>query len=139
MCALVVGFLISGIAATVGCGSGATRAGTARVRGTVTIDGQPIPSDARANITFRPAAGTSGRTAGAPVVDGRYDCTDAPVGDVKVYISIMRPTGRMITESDNRPFAEMGSAIADKYATGIDLEITGDSTDQDFDLEASGG
>ena len=115
-----------------GCGAG-RREGTAHIQGTVTLGGQPLPANAQANITIAPAE--KGRSAGAVVSDGRYDCPDAPVGKVKVYFSVMRPTGKMITETDNRPYAEMGSIIASKYASGIDLEITGDNANQDFDLE----
>jgi hypothetical protein len=114
------------------CGT-SRRDGTAHIQGTVTLGGQPLPANAQANITIAPAE--KGRTAGAVVTDGRYDCPDAPVGKVKVYFSVMRPTGKMITEADNRPFAEMGSIIASKYASGIDLEIAGDNANQDFDLE----
>lgn len=128
--------LLFAVVMEVGCGE--KRSGTARVQGTVTIDGQPIPADATGNVLFRPGEGTTGRTAGASIVNGRYDCADAPVGKVKVFFSINKPTGRMITESDNRPFAEIGSIISQKYSSGIDAEITGDSSDQDFDLESRG-
>jgi hypothetical protein len=116
----------------VGCDTG-RRSGTAHVQGTLTIGGQPLPADAQANITFVPES--KGRSAGAVVTNGKYDCPDAPLGKTKAYISVMRPTGRMITESDNRPFAEIGSIIADKYASGVDLEITEDNASIDFDLD----
>jgi hypothetical protein len=115
-----------------GCGTD-RRAGTAHLQGTVTINGQPLPDDAQANVTFAPAS--KGRTAGAVITNGEYDCPDAPLGKVKAYFSVMRPTGRTITETDNRPYAEVGSIIASKYASGIDLDVSGDNANQDFDLE----
>jgi hypothetical protein len=115
-----------------GCDTG-RRSDTAHVQGTLTIGGEPLPSDAQANVTFVPAA--KGRSAGAAVTDGKYDCPDAPLGNVKAIISVMRPTGKMITESDNRPYAEVGSIIANKYSSGVDVEITEDNTTLDFDLE----
>lgn len=117
---------------TLGCGKH-SRPGTAHVSGTITIGGQPLPSDAQANLIFVPVAG--GRSAGAAVTNGRFSCDDAPVGKVKFYPNIARRTGRMITESDNRPYPEVASMIAPKYSAGIELEIVGDDTNLDFDLE----
>jgi hypothetical protein len=128
--ALVIGVVL--VVVTSGCGGG-SRPNTARLEGTITIDGQPLPADAHASITFMPMS--AGRSAGSAVTNGRYVCQDAPMGRVKVYPSISRPTGRMITESDNRPFPEVASIIASKYASGMEVEITGDNTSQDFDLE----
>jgi hypothetical protein len=117
---------------TLGCGK-SSRPGTAQVAGTITIGGQPLPSDAQANLIFVPVAG--GRSAGAPVSNGRFSCDDAPTGKVKFYPNIARRTGRMITESDNRPYPEVVSMIAPKYSAGIELDITGDDANLDFDLE----
>jgi hypothetical protein len=69
------------------------------------------------------------------VANGKYDCPDVPLGKVRVYFSVMRPTGKMITESDNRPFPEVASIIASKYASGIEIDVTGDNSNQNFDLE----
>ena len=114
------------------CDSG-RRSGTARLQGTVTLNGQPLPADAQANVTFSPV--DKGRTAGTVVANGEYDCPDVPLGKVRVYFSVMRPTGKMITESDNRPYPEVASIIAQKYASGIEIEVTDDNSNQDFDLE----
>ena len=117
---------------SLGCGS-SSRSGTAHVQGTVTIGGQPLPADAQASLTISPIS--KGRTAGAVITNGRYDCADAPVGKVKVFFNVMQKTGKMITEADNRPYAEVGSIISPKYSSGVEAEITGDNTNQDFDLE----
>ena len=84
---------------------------------------------------FRPSAAGQGRTAGVALVNGTYDCPDAPTGKVKVFVLIQSPTGKVTTESDGHTFDEMASIIAEKYAGGIDLEIEGDNVRQDFDLE----
>ena len=129
----MVGIVAIGVAlATAGCGTRA-RPGTARLEGTITIGGQQLPTDANANLAFRPMSG--GRSAGAAVTNGKYICKDAPMGKVKVCPSIERPTGRMLVESDNRPYPEVASIIASKYALGIDIEVAGDETKLDFDLE----
>jgi hypothetical protein len=130
--ATTVALLAACALGVLGCGK-SSRPGTAHVAGTITVGGQPLPSDAQANLIFVPVAG--GRSAGAAVTNGNFACDDAPVGKVKLYANIARRTGRMITESDNRPYPEVASMIAPKYAAGIELEITGDDDQLNFDLE----
>lgn len=127
--------MISALVVAFGCGKAEKH--VARIQGVVTIDGQPLPADAMANVSFRPTLPGQGRAAGATVVGGKFDCRDAPLGKVKVYIDVQRVTGRMIQESDGVPFREVRSIISPKYGSGIDLEITGDDDSQDFDLDSS--
>ena len=82
---LFVAVFVSTSSMLTGCDTG-RRSDTAHVQGTVTIGGEPLPDDAQANITFVPA--TKGRSAGAAVTNGKYDCPDAPLGKVKAYISV---------------------------------------------------
>ena len=126
--------LVALVCVTIAACDTGRRSDTARLQGTVTLVGQPLPADAQANITFAPVE-KKGRTAGAVVQNGKYDCPDVPLGKVRVYFSVMRQTGKMITESDNRPFPEVASVIASKYASGIEIEVTDDNSSQNFDLE----
>jgi hypothetical protein len=128
----VAGFVALASLTITSCNAG-SRPGTAHLEGTVTIDGQPLPADAQASITFRPMSG--GRSAGATVSGGKYVCHDAPLGKVKVYVAVERPTGKMLVESDNRPYPEVASIIASKYSLGIDVDVTGDNRKLDFELE----
>jgi hypothetical protein len=130
-CRLFVLLVVADLISATGCGN--AQKNVAHLEGVVTIDGQPLPSDAQASIRFSPMS--RGRSAGAAVENGKYSCTDAPMGKVKVYLTVTRPTGKMLTESDNRPYPEVASIIASKYVPGIDIEVTGDNAKQDFDLE----
>lgn len=132
-CGLLLAAL--GAAVLVGCGGGGDP-NTARVYGSVTIDGQPVPNDAVATITFRPLDASSGRTTGTQVTDGKYVCPDVPRGSVKAYIQIIQPTGRTV-EMDGRMVPETRNLIAERYSsTGIDLEIDSRSVAHDFELES---
>jgi hypothetical protein len=108
---------------------------TAHLQGVVTIAGKSLPADALANISFRPTMQGQSRSVGTACVAGKYDCPEVPLGKVKVIISIQHPTGKMISEAGGTPFQEYVSLISDKYGDGIDLDVSGDKPNQDFDLE----
>ncbi len=69
----------------------------------------------------------------AQIANSKYDCPDAPLGNVDVAIQILQRTGKMVSEG-GRSWPETRSLIADSYASGIKLEVTGDNSDQDFAL-----
>jgi hypothetical protein len=116
-----------------GCNDG-RKPGTAHLQGTITIDGQPPPAGAVGSIAFRPTG--KGHPTSAPIVDGKYDCENVPLGDVDVLIQSVLPTGKMISEG-GRSYPELRNLISSKYDKGISLKITGDNADQDFELEGN--
>ena len=83
----------------VGCGShGDSRQA---VRGTVTLDGQPL---AEGIISFHPAPGTDSNTAGGAIHRGRFDIPaerGLPPGEYIVQIQSYEQTGRTIDTSDD--------------------------------------
>jgi hypothetical protein len=67
------------------------------VSGVVRVDGEPMP---RGTISFFPADGNRGPSAGAGIVDGRYEIEaekGVKIGRNRVEIVGYRPTGRTIT------------------------------------------
>jgi hypothetical protein len=116
-----------------GCGGG-SGANTAHLQGTLTIDGQPIPADANAIITFMPVDRKAGKPGVAKVEGGSYDCPEVPKGAVKVYFSIDQPTGPEITDARGLKGRANVSLVPPKYAGGMDFEVTDDET-RDFNLE----
>ncbi len=102
----------------------------ASVEGVVSVDGQPLETG---TVLFSPLGGP-----GAPItvdiVKGKFACEKAPLGKMKVVITSMKPTGKMITEY-SEPYPEMVNAIPEKYRNGIDLELAGDKKDIAFDLK----
>ena len=121
------------VAAACGCGAGSSKP-TAHLQGTVTIAGKPIPADAEASVTFKPAKSGQARSTSAMIINGTYDAPDVPTGPVNAYVNIQQPTGREITESVSRPYKEYRSLVPSKYGEGIPLEVKGDKADQNFDL-----
>jgi hypothetical protein len=117
-----------------GCGS----SDTARVQGTVTIEGRSIPDDAAASIVFKATVQGKTKNCRSQVTHGRYDVLEVPVGTVKVYIDVQQPTGKMLQEGRGKPYAEYGSIVAPRYTReGIELEVTGNTSKQDFDLKSA--
>ena len=79
-----------------GCGDRA--GGRLAVQGAVTFDGQSLDGG---SISFRPVAGTTGPTAGAKIVDGRFSIpTDKSLfaGKYRVEITATRKTGKQVKD-----------------------------------------
>jgi hypothetical protein len=90
-CRLLILAAIS-LAALLGCGE------TKRmpIEGTVSLDGQPLE---KGSITFRPLPGTTGPTAGAAIVNGKFVIMSSGgpfAGKFVVEISDVRATGRKV-------------------------------------------
>ena len=56
-----------------GCGKEQSGIPTARLRGTVTVNGVAIPVDAAGTIIFQPVTVGDTRPASPPIKDGKYD------------------------------------------------------------------
>src|SRR5688500_15158163 len=80
----------------VGCGGGSSSGNTAHLEGTVTLDGQPLPAGSEGAITFRPTQSGQGRPVTVTIADGKYDSPATPKGAVKAFVTISKPTGRML-------------------------------------------
>jgi hypothetical protein len=115
-----------------GCCGGSSSGNTAHLEGTVTIGGQPLPADAEGAITFR---SDSGGAATAPITQGRYDSPATPKGAVKAYFSISKPTGKTYkSERTGAEIEETISIVPASVSGGVDVEVSGDNSDQNFDL-----
>jgi hypothetical protein len=127
----LLGLVVPVIATLAGCDKGGSGKPTAHLSGPITIDGQPVPDDAWVTINFRSVS--TGQATSAQISNSSYDCSDAPLGNVDVSIQILQPTGKMVSEG-GRSWPETRSLIADKYASGIKLDVTGDNSNQEFAL-----
>lgn len=120
------------ICASVLPGCGNDRMG---VSGTVTVDGQPLQTG---TINFRPAEGTSGNSAGAGIIDGKYEVlSDKGIkpGTYKVTIQGFRQTGRKVRD------AQMGMVdetipIGFKEAGQLEVTVDSGNTTHDFELHS---
>jgi hypothetical protein len=113
-----------------GCTDG-RKPGTARLEGSITIDGQPPPAGAIGSISFRPKG--QGQPTSAQIVDGKYKCDDVPLGDVDVYFQLVQETGKMVSEG-GRSYPELRNLVSSKYDKGIELKVTDDNSTQNFEL-----
>jgi hypothetical protein len=126
------------LATSTGCPTkSGTGAPTAHVQGTVTVNGQPIPADAQASITFHPGPeAVTAQSAGSAILNGKYDIPNAPIGKVKVEFAIMQDTGKMVPSTDGgRPDREFKNLVPAKWQEPQPFEITGDKADLNFDLK----
>jgi hypothetical protein len=132
-CAISMVLLALGLATSTGCGGGASSTGnTAHLQGAVTLAGQPLPADADGAITFRNA---TGKAITVPIAAGRYDSPATPKGAVKAYFSISKPTGKSYRSGrTGADVVETASIVPAKYGSGLDLEVSDDKPDQNFDL-----
>jgi len=113
-----------------GCGPPTSPYPSARVAGEVTLDGQPIESG---NISFIPQGRGQSRPAAADFQDGTYKVNDTPLGEVRVFITATKETGKMIPGS-GEPVPEVINVIPPQYRQGIEIEIEGDNDALDFHL-----
>jgi hypothetical protein len=113
-----------------GCGKSGPP--TAKLEGTVTLDGAPI---ATGYIQFRPTTKEQSNPAGGKIENGQYVVKSAPLGKVLVLFNATKETGKTITEGDEtRP--EAVNIIPQKYQKGIEIEVAGDNPSQNFELKS---
>jgi hypothetical protein len=124
---------------TLGCGdSGAPS--RAAVKGTVTLNGEPI---AEGSITFLPTGTANGPTTGGSIVNGRYSIARANgvvVGENRVEIIGNRKTGKMTRDPSN-PSREIDQAeqfVPEKFnrQTEIVKTVGASANTIDFNLKS---
>ncbi|UUO04899.1 hypothetical protein M4951_16065 [Blastopirellula sp. J2-11] len=141
-----LGLFLGGAVLTFGLGCGPNYDGPQRasVVGSVTLDGKAI---SRGAIEFIPSADTLGPTAGARIVDGKYELDEAkgPVlGKYQVRIFSPGPTGRKVSAGSQGPMGalvdEIGETVPSQYnaKSTLEREIVAGKNQLDFDLTASG-
>jgi hypothetical protein len=122
---LIVLFLMSG------CGK--RSAPTAHLAGAVTINGQPVPADAEAALSFEPQAG--GRSVSVAITSGRYDSPNTPQGSVLVRFYISQRVGPVkVSERTGQEYQDIANIVPPQHAAGMTIEVSGDNLNQDFAL-----
>jgi hypothetical protein len=133
-CFTIHGMGLLSLCVAMGCDQSSSKP-TAHLSGNVTINGEPIPEDAKSTIIFRPLAKGMAKTAGVPIKGGRYDSPETPVGEVIVLFSIQQPTGKMISDAGGPLFPELQNIVPEGSTDGVKLTVTGDNPEQSFNLE----
>lgn len=99
----VLNFLILGLVALTGCGSGSV--GT--VGGQVAIDGAPAETG---TITFTPAENPTGRGVGGALSAGQFELRNADgmkPGKYLVTVQAMKSTGKMLNDPQRGPVPKL--------------------------------
>ncbi len=124
---------------SLGCGKSGSSTPSVHLQGAVMIDGEPVPANAQASITFQPSAGNKGRPVTVPIVGGKYDSPETPLGSVLAIVSLNIPTGKTVmSERMGGEVPEIKTiALSPEQAGGIKLDLTEDKLDQDFVLESA--
>jgi len=134
---LAVGLsLVALFVLAVGCSESARK----EVTGTVLLDGEPLPAG---QIQLRPLPGTSGPSAGASIVDGKFriEPKSGPLaGKFRVEITASRPTGekRRVDFSDEMTDV-YEQYVLHRYNEASELEATVDetgTTELEFELSS---
>tara|TARA_R110002111_G_scaffold126741_5_gene191479 strand:+ start:62646 stop:63071 length:426 start_codon:yes stop_codon:yes gene_type:complete len=128
------------LSTAVGCGSSELSYDKGTVQGTVTVNGEPLPSG---KIRFIPEVKTIGKLTAADITDGRYqfDLEKAPaVGSHRIEIIAMRNTGNKIQIPDapeGTMMEETEQYIPAPYNTSsrLTLEIKAGENEGNFDLK----
>jgi len=133
-----VGRLLATLSFTVlavGCGGGTAKPSypSARLEGTVSVDGQAVPTG---TLQFMPPQGMNAAIVEAQIKDGRYVAANVPVGKVRVLFTAVRETGRVDNKSTSQPVPEVVNMIPERYRDGLDIEVTADLAKKDFDLKS---
>jgi hypothetical protein len=122
------------LACAMGCGGASENA---HLKGKVTVNGQPIPADAIGTVTFQTTKPGQGKMASAAIENSAYEVLEAPLGALKVYITVQQPSGRTIDNGRGTPAQEYKNIISDKYSSGIDIQVDGDNEAMDFPLDGT--
>jgi hypothetical protein len=114
-------FTVAAGVALLGLASGCGGNPTAKVSGTVTLDGQPLENG---TITFYPTA-NSGQTAGGGIENGKYTL-DASPGEMTVLISANKVTGKhkMYDTPDSPTVDTVVELIPARYNKTSELKVT---------------
>jgi hypothetical protein len=130
------------VALCLGCGKG-DGLNRASVEGKVSLDGAPVE---QGSITFVPASGTKGPTAGGMVEKGRYSISAAKgpvVGQYSVEIHAPRKSGKKV-QAPMAPAGTMTDATVDaapaQYNSKSTLkkEVKAGRNEIDFDMNSDG-
>jgi hypothetical protein len=124
--------LVLFIAALPGCGSDKPSFPSARLEGSVTLDGQPI---GEGNLQFVPQDVGKAPVTAAPIVDGRYVAEAVPHGKLRVLLTATKKTGKMIMEYST-PRPEIVNVIPSKYRSGIPIDVSQDNPNMNFALQS---
>ncbi|MBQ6616997.1 MAG: hypothetical protein IJH67_11590 [Thermoguttaceae bacterium] len=123
------------LAVVVGCGSGAKKGPTVKWSGTVTIEGQPLPSNAQGQIVVQSnnATGAS-RGDQADIVNGSYSLQSVPKGEVTVSFNIYTTAPAKNQSDAERGLEDTTNIVPDRWLQGVVDTADKNDSAKNFDL-----
>ena len=103
---------------------------TAHLAGMVSIGGEPVPEG---KLVLLPLDSAHGPAVGAEIVNGRYDCPRAPLGNVRAQVSDNRRTGKTLNVMGAQ-LPEVVSIVPESARDGVKINVTGSNPQQDIAL-----
>jgi hypothetical protein len=122
--------------AATGCGGAASKGPSypsARLEGSVTVDGKPIEEGV---MQFLPPPNSPAPVLQAEIKNGRYVVSGVPLGKVGVLFNAVKDTGRTDSKSTSSPIPVYENIVPEKYRDGITIEVTKDNPSQNFELRS---
>ena len=116
-----------------GCGKeeGQAPFKSARLEGSVTLDGKPIGDG---TIQFVPASKEAGGVTQATIVEGRYVAPRVALGQVTAMLFTQPPPAPENLSTDYKP--ESFAAIPERYKKGFKIEVKEDQPNVDFAMSS---
>ena len=103
--------------------------------GTVSLKGEPVPSDATATITVSSTdAKTASRSVSAPIVNGKYVLENVPQGEVLVQFNIVQETPAKNPEDAARGMTDVKNLMPRKFKPFTET-ANGDAIDKNFEIK----
>ncbi|QDV73873.1 hypothetical protein [Botrimarina mediterranea] len=113
-----------------GCGPS-----TADLAGKVTIDGKPLPDDAKGTLYFAPTNPDAGKAVASAIEGSAYQASGVPSGEISVSFEITQDVGpKKVSQRTGAEYQETKSLVPPSAAGGLRIDVTGDNANQDFDL-----
>lgn len=83
---------------------------------------------------FAPTTPGKGKGVSVEIHDGKYDSPHTPIGPLKVTFNILQPSGPEYTTDRGVKTRDMKNILPQKAIAGVDIEVSGDNAQQNFDL-----
>ena len=123
------------LAVVVGCGKSSNKGPTVKWSGTVTIEGQPLPSNAQGQIIVK-GNSSSGASRGdqAEIVNGSYSLQNVPKGEVTVSFDIFTTSPAKDPMDAERGVMDTTNLVPDRWMKGVVDTADKNDSAKNFDL-----
>lgn len=101
------------------------------LRGTVTVDGAPVP---RGSITFSPSGPDHGPVVGTAIRDGRFECPHSPLGKLTTTFVLQAAEPRKFVDATGVERTVPTDILPPAYRAGVPIEVSAGQAELTFAL-----